>query len=116
MPINNTFIDFYGIMEYFINLDLELTPAALLAALKPKPKHKLVEELEAEDRLSSKSPKVMEKRSVYKEKKDSHNKAIYKITKQGQKWAEMVLQYEDMQIYIYKLLLKYTRIYNNYRE
>jgi hypothetical protein len=116
VPMDNTFIDFYGIMEYFIGSDPKLTPAAPLAASEPEPEPEPAEEPEAEERLGGESPEAAEKRSVHKEKKDGHDEAARKIAERGQKWAEMVLRREDMQIYVYRLLLEYARVCDDRRE
>ena len=83
--IDNIFIDFYSIIKYFIGLNPKLIPVALLVTLKPKPRYKLVKESEIENGLGGKSFKAIEKWSIYKEKKDSYDKAVYKIAEQGQK-------------------------------
>ncbi|GFG20634.1 beta-1,2-xylosyltransferase 1 [Aspergillus udagawae] len=69
VPMDSTFLDIYGIMEYFIGYG---------------------------------GP--------------GHDHAARKIALNGRKWAEKVLRPEDMQIYVYRLLLEYARICDDRRE
>lgn len=70
VPMDNTFGDFYGIMEYFLG----------------------------------RAPG------------EGHDDAAQKIAEEGKWWAERVLRKEDMQVYVYRLLLEYARICDEQRE
>ena len=70
IPMDNTFGDFYGIMEYFLGRG---------------------------DRAG-------------------HDKVALKIAEEGKEWAQKVLRKEDMQVYVYRLLLEYARICDDERE
>ena len=72
VPMDNTFIDVYGIMEYFVGN----------------------EELGVE----------------------GHDEVARGIAIGGKKWAERVLRREDMQIYVFRLLLEYARVCDDRRE
>ncbi|RHZ68947.1 hypothetical protein CDV55_100844 [Aspergillus turcosus] len=69
VPMDSTFLDIYGIMEYFIGYGGA-----------------------------------------------GHDQAARKIALNGKKWAEKVLRPEDMQIYMYRLLLEYARICDDSRD
>ena len=72
VPMDNTFIDIYGIMEYFLgNED---------AGVK------------------------------------GHDGLAKDIANGGKAWADMVLRKEDMQIYVFRLLLEYARLCDEDRE
>ncbi|EKG15089.1 Lipopolysaccharide-modifying protein [Macrophomina phaseolina MS6] len=71
VPMDNTFIDFYGIMEYFLG--------------------------------------------SYTHKRKPHDQVAQMIAEHGQEWAEKVLRKEDMQIYVYRLLLEYARVCDDKR-
>lgn len=72
VPMDNTFIDIYGIMEYFIgNEDMGV---------------------------------------------EGHDEEAKEIAIGGKKWAEKVLRREDMQIYVFRLLLEYARLCDDERE
>ena len=72
VPMDNTFIDIYGIMEYFIgNKDMGV---------------------------------------------EGHDEEAKQIAIGGKKWAEKVLRREDMQIYVFRLLLEYARLCDDERE
>lgn len=45
-----------------------------------------------------------------------HDEVARKIALDGKAWAEKVLRHEDMQIYAYRLLLKYARISDDNRD
>ncbi|KAF2485127.1 hypothetical protein BDY17DRAFT_292982 [Neohortaea acidophila] len=72
VPMDNTFIDIYGIMEYFIG-----NHGAGVAG---------------------------------------HDNEAREIALGGKKWAERVLRHEDMQIYVFRLLLEYARLCDDDRE
>ncbi len=70
VPMDNSFIDIYGIMDYFLGYN------------------------------------------GY----DSHDDAAHRIAHGGKSWAEIVLRREDMQIYVYRLLLEFARLCDDQRE
>lgn len=70
VPMDNTFIDIYGIMEYFLG----------------------------------------------RGKKAGHDDVAKSIALGGKEWAERVLRREDMQIYVFRLLLEYARICDDDRD
>lgn len=74
VPMDNRFVDFWGIMEYF---------------------------------LGYKGEKLVRK---------GHDEVAAKMAKEGKEWAEKVLRREDMQVYVFRLLLEYARVTGNDRE
>ncbi|KJK61805.1 hypothetical protein P875_00086663 [Aspergillus parasiticus SU-1] len=48
--------------------------------------------------------------------RDRHDKQAEKIAMDGKSWAEKVLRQEDMQIYVYRLLLEYARLCDDQRD
>jgi len=72
VPMDNTFADIYGIMEFLIGN--EITGLA------------------------------------------GHDDVARSIAEQGKAWAEKVLRLEDMQIYVFRLLLEYARVCDDERE
>lgn len=71
VPIDPTFMDIYGIMEYFFG--------------------------DGKDRKG-------------------HDSVARKMAFDGKAWAERVLRREDMQIYVYRLLLEYARLSDDRRD
>lgn len=74
VPMDNRFLDFFGIMQYFLGYK--------------------------DDTVTIKS----------------HDDMAEKIARDGQEWARSVLRQEDMQIYVYRLLLEYARVSDDRRE
>lgn len=70
VPMDNTFADIYGIMEYFVGT--ETVPG--------------------------------------------HDTVAQQIALEGKAWAERVLRKEDMQLYVFRLLLEYARICDDRRD
>jgi len=70
VPMDNTFVDAYGILEYFLGAG----------------------------------------------KVDGHDGVARNISLGGKEWAEKVLRKEDMQVYVYRLLLEYARLCDDNRE
>ncbi|KAF2454045.1 hypothetical protein BDY21DRAFT_387729 [Lineolata rhizophorae] len=71
VPMDNSFVDVYGIMDYFLGVD----------GVRP-----------------------------------GHDAAARTIAEDGQAWANRVLRREDMQIYVYRLLLEYARVLDERRN
>lgn len=72
VPMDNTFMDIYGLMEYFIGNEM-----VGLAG---------------------------------------HDNVAERIATDGKEWAEKVLRREDMEIYVFRLLLEYARLCDDARE
>ncbi|KAF9888609.1 hypothetical protein FE257_008541 [Aspergillus nanangensis] len=70
VPMDTTYMDLYGIMEYFLGFNGQ----------------------------------------------GGHDAMAKKIALDGKSWAEKVLRKEDMQIYVYRLLLEYARISDDRRD
>jgi Glycosyl transferase family 90 len=77
VPMDNRFIDYYGILEYFRGF----------------------EGLEEGDEVVP-----------------GHDEAAKKIAHDGRDWARRVLRKEDMQIYVFRLLLEYARVCDDNRD
>jgi hypothetical protein len=101
VPMDNTFVDFYGIVEYFLGEEPDWSGPA-----EPTPSE-----------VAGDGEKKAEKRMPpMQAKRNGHDAAAKKIALQGQEWAEKVLRREDMQIYVYRLLLEYARVCDDRRE
>ena len=72
VPMDNTFVDVYGLLQYFLGYEADGTDA-----------------------------------------RDGNAKMI---AQNGKAWAERVLRKEDMQIYMYRLLLEYARVCDDARD
>ncbi|KAB8596106.1 hypothetical protein FH972_025815 [Carpinus fangiana] len=111
VPMDNTFMDWWGIMEYFAGYD-----PAVKSREKLRTAH--MEEFDAvalpvkkyETRRTSTSPNQESLR------RESHDEAGERIATQGAKWAEKVLRKEDMLVYMYRLMLEYARVCDVRRE
>ena len=89
VPMDNTFIDVYGIMEYFIGTD---------GYDQPQP------------------PQYPGKRDEAGEENAGHDEIAKKISENAKEWAKKVLRKEDMLVYTYRLLLEYARMMHEERE
>ncbi|KAH9905578.1 glycosyltransferase family 90 protein [Xylariomycetidae sp. FL2044] len=59
---------------------------------------------------------IMEYFMGYENAVPGHDEAARRIAMDGKEWAEKVLRKEDMQIYIFRLLLEYARLCDDRRE
>lgn len=103
VPMDNTFMDVYGIMEYFLGTSTpEHSPAPVPndVGFSPDDDTWLSEELEITKRNGQ----------------NGHDNEARHIAQYGMDWANKVLRKEDMLIYIYRLLLEYARIIDDSRE
>ena len=69
--MDNTFMDWWGLMQYFLG---------------------------------------------YKEEVKGHDDIAKRIAESGSQWADKVLRKEDMQIYLYRLILELARISDDRRD
>lgn len=72
VPMDNTFADVYGLMEYFVGNEIEGL--------------------------------------------EGHDEVAETIAMEGKAWAEKVLRREDMQIYVFRLLLEFARLCDDGRN
>ncbi|CZR51614.1 related to capsular associated protein (CAP10) [Phialocephala subalpina] len=138
IPMDNRFMDIYGIMEFFLgyedptsklvgdsssHFDLEHEAEALEFELQPpdpsppppEPPLELPPNT-AESRRRSierRAPKTESLNATYTPNRDLLAK---KIALDGRDWAARVLRVEDMRVYTYRLLLEYARVMDENRE
>lgn len=105
VPMDNTFVDLYGIVEFFLGEDPDETAA-------PEPSSTV--ELPSPSGVGG--AKHEKRHAPLPAKKNGHDAAARKLALAGQEWAEKVLRREDMQIYVYRLLLEYARVCDDRRE
>ncbi|KAF2809385.1 uncharacterized protein BDZ99DRAFT_463207 [Mytilinidion resinicola] len=118
VPMDNTFIDFYGIVEYFLGEEPDLSrPEEPTPSEAPGPESSVSSD-GGEKKPDGEERKKAEKRRppIIQNKKNGHDAAAKKIALAGQEWAEKVLRREDMQIYVFRLLLEYARVCDERRE
>ena len=72
VPMDNSFVDYYGIMEYLLGNELMGL--------------------------------------------EGHDSVGRELALEGKRWAEKVLRREDMQVYVFRLLLEYARLCDDRRE
>ncbi|EMC97914.1 glycosyltransferase family 90 protein [Baudoinia panamericana UAMH 10762] len=91
VPMDNRFNELYSLLTYFIGYPSESTPAMSQAGFSvPSTNHDL--------------------------EVPRHDYEAYKIAKQGRQWAAKVLRREDIEIYLFRLLLEYGRIIDDNRD
>lgn len=98
VPMDNTFVDIYGIMEYFLGTTISEDAKQFPHAVGEVQKH---------DHHFGKPNKRDDA---------AHEDAARKIATAGKEWADKVLRSEDMLIYVYRLLLEYARIMDDKRD
>jgi hypothetical protein len=121
VPMDNTLVDLYGIMEYFLGAGIPDEPREFAHAVGEVQEHAHnikspgeVTDTYAEDEnhkteSSSRSRHPVSKRS-------SHGDAAQRIAEASKVWADKVLRREDKLIYVYRLLLEYTRLLDDKRD
>jgi len=137
IPIDNTFVDLYGIMEYFIGTSARGGGNDFAHAFVEVPKHEHhfktpnvddepdpAQEDEAHGK--QKTQKRGRRGSIDTGNEpeglglhlrlDGRDAQAQKIAEASQKWAQKVLRKEDMLIYMYRLLLEYARVIDDRRQ
>ncbi|PVH86633.1 glycosyltransferase family 90 protein [Cadophora sp. DSE1049] len=106
VPIDNRFMDLYGVMEFFIGSDAdpsdEVDTGKGVEGETPGASYTY----NPDDGVNGKSTP----------KKGGRDHLAQKIGADGRKWAQKVLRKEDMRVYTYRLLLEYARIMDPKRE
>lgn len=121
LPLDSTFVDLYGIMEYFlgsrVSPDAKDYPHAV-GEIQAHDHHFKVPENAAEyDHDSAQSgnePQIPPAPRYFK--RSSHDDAAREIAEASKAWANKVLRREDMLIYGYRLLLEYARVVDDRRD
>ena len=99
VPMDNSFVDFYGIMEYFLGVKGgSFDDGGLLS--HGKIGHRMFKK-----RASKEGDNA-----------DGHDRDAERIAIAGMDWANRVLRREDMQIYVYRLLLEFARVCDDSRD
>lgn len=93
VPMDNRFLDIYGIMEFFLGT--------------PSPDGQEVANGKA---VEGETPGDGNTRI------GSHDEIAQKIGADGREWAQKVLRVEDMRVYTYRLLLEYARVMDPQRD
>lgn len=145
IPIDNTFVDLYGIMQYFFGSSISEEAkdfphvqdqvhqfeSAPETQQHQDVEHKNFEPIDQSQRRatarsvpldnhnsSSQSGNEPDMPSQTKAdgKSDAHDAAARQIADAGREWSGKVLRREDMLVYVYRLLLEYARVVDDKRE
>jgi hypothetical protein len=117
VPMDNTFVDLYGIMEYFLGSDVDPDTRTFAHAVGEVQAHdhhfktpENSEEVPHDSSQSGNEPHIPPSR------RSSHGDAARQIAEASQEWAKRVLRREDVLIYVYRLLLEYARVIDDRRD
>lgn len=132
VPMDNTFVDLYGIMEYFLGASISLPTAEFAHAHVEVEKHEHhfnvphwdgkddgnAHEDAHEDGQTEHIVRSAEVNTGYRkeEKSDGHDAQAQKIAEAGQRWTQKVLRRSDAMVYVYRLLLEYARVMDEKRH
>jgi hypothetical protein len=105
VPMDNTFMDIYGIMEYFIGTEGFDQPLQHKHPRK-RDESNLVEKSFSSGRIAS----------AKRAESSGHDAEAQRIAESARNWSRKVLRKEDMLIYTYRLLLEYARMMHDERE
>lgn len=94
VPVDNRFMDLYGIMEFFVGAGTE------------DAFHREILDGEERNDHTQRSKTV----------RPGGDQLAQKIGADGREWAQKVLREEDMRIYMYRLLLEYARVMDVNRD
>ncbi|KAL5328527.1 hypothetical protein ACEPPN_002026 [Leptodophora sp. 'Broadleaf-Isolate-01'] len=96
VPIDNRFVDIYGVMEFFLG------PSSQNA------------EVGTGKAVEGEAPGGVEEAG--NSRMGGHDDIAQKIGADGREWAQKVLRVEDMRVYTYRLLLEYARVMDPQRD
>jgi hypothetical protein len=127
VPLDNTFVDLYGVVEYFLGSEIRegKVPEHAVGEVQEhelhfhtpegleKEKSTAVKDKEGDDQMST---VWLQKKVRRLSNRRSHDKAAQRIAVVGKEWASRVLRDEDALIYTYRLLLEYARVLDDKRD
>jgi hypothetical protein len=131
IPMDNTFVDLYGIMEYFLGTSVSEEAKLFSHAVGEVRKHEHHFKTPGTEHEKDLGPVIAEhgsqvgnephgfehaRRAMPKRADDGHDEAARKIADASKQWARKVLRREDTLVYVYRLLLEYARILDDRRE
>jgi hypothetical protein len=131
VPMGHTFVDLYGIMEYFLGTHVSEEARVYPHAVGEVQKHEHHFKTPSMEGVKEIPPVVAEDASqdgnephnfqhthdaMTKRESDGHDKAARKTAETSEEWAKRVLRREDVLVYLYRLLLEYARILDDKRE
>jgi hypothetical protein len=126
VPMDNTFVDLYGVVEYFVGTEVRGGTEEFAHAHVELPVHEhhfQTPHAEEDEKPEESDPREhghgRRRDPAARRMKtvgDGHDDAARKIAEAGQTWAAKVLRKEDMFVYMYRLLLEYARVIDTRRE
>jgi hypothetical protein len=111
IPMDNTFVDLYGIMEYYLGTDVSDEAKEFPHAVGEVQKHEHHFKTPAVD-----SEESFREHEHIRREEDNRNDTAKKIAEASREWAKKMLRREDVLVYAYRLLLEYARILDDRRE
>jgi hypothetical protein len=126
VPLDNTSVDLYGVIEYFVGTEADDGAKEFRHAYVELPKHgHHFQTPHGEEETKEEEPDGVEHDHAQlrapaarraETRQDGHDDAARKIAEAGQAWATKVLRKEDMFVYMYRLFLEYARVIDTRRE
>jgi hypothetical protein len=122
IPLDNTLVDLYGVMEYFLGSTVDANAQDFKHAVGEVQVHehhfKAPENANDDERVSSSrngnephfDPPTVLRRTA------GNDDAARQIAEASKDWADRVLRKEDMLIYVYRLILEYARLKDDKRD
>lgn len=118
--MDNTFIDLYGIVEYFLGSSVGDNVQDFAHAVGEVQKHehhfKTPEGMVEPSSQGGNKPYLSIVEREFGMKRVPMDEAAKAIAEAGKAWAERVLRREDVLVYVYRLLLEYARVVDAGRE
>jgi hypothetical protein len=122
IPLDSTFVDIYGVMEYFLGSNVRADAKEFKHAVGEIQEHehhsKTPENAVSDERIDM-SQNGNERRVCRPSvpgQATGNDDVARRVAEAGKEWAEKVLRREDMLIYVYRLLLEYARLVDDKRD
>ncbi|KAL1612299.1 hypothetical protein SLS60_000523 [Paraconiothyrium brasiliense] len=120
VPLDNTLVDLYGIMEYFLGTAVPSSPPTFAHAHVEVEKHEHhfqtphwdeeVEDVDGGGEAHEEHGRSVDVNEAQSDSGNGHDAQAQRIAEAGQQWAHQVLRRDDVLIYTYRLLLEYARV------
>lgn len=118
VPLDNTLVDIYGVMEFFLGSHVRADAPAFNHAIGEVQAHehhfKTPGNWKENERIPS--SRIGNDLPAIERRAAGNDDVARSIADAGREWAEKVLRREDMLIYVYRLVLEYARIVDDKRD
>ncbi|KPI38062.1 Beta-1,2-xylosyltransferase 1 [Cyphellophora attinorum] len=121
VPLDNRYEELYAVMMYFIGYDSKASSKHETHSIRDITHAEAKDTLDSGAEMNGVRPAASTSTSAFTSTNPdiyipAHPRAAQKIARQSREWANRVLRREDIEVYMFRLLLEYARICDDNRD